>query len=559
MDAGSFPVAETTGQTMSITELSPPILAPARHHAAARRITWSAAVAASCIVLAHLPLLAVHAQQIWLRPHYQFFPLVVAGALVLLFARTRRLGPLVPGAAMPVLVFFAAAGSVLLVALLLHSSWLAAVAAILSVAAALVAVGGGRLLWAGTPALILLCVAIPPPFELDRSLILALQGLTARCGSRVLDLLGVYHVLAGHIVETGGRQFFVEEACSGINSLFSVVGGTLFLVFLFRRHPAHAVVLLLAAVVWVLVANVLRVAGVVYLATAQGIDLTAGWRHEAVGYALFAVALLLVFSTDRLLLFLTAPPKGTAVSDPETEAGPTRWAAPLPRLAWPVAAGFATLFVGYVALYGIGDVRAGHEKSATPAVGDLPATILPEHVGSWERSDCDTITRNPGSEFGETSRVWVYRHSSRRATVSLDAAFPTWHDLTRCYTSQGWEIDEETVHGAPDQFSEVRFTKPAYRSGYLLFAEFDAHGTTLAARYGGPRLSLYRHDSALRRLWGEGPSDPPGPILQAQLFVETQMPLDTEGMAEVRALFARVTDDLRRGVADSQATKTKEP
>src|SRR5262249_3921409 len=132
-----------------------------------------------------------------------------------------------------------------------------------------------------------------------------------------------------------------------------------------------------------------------------------------------------------------------------------------------------------------------------------------------------------------------------RAILSLDSPFPTWHDLTRCYTGQGWEIEGQSVVTAPpgrepaDGFVEVVMKKPAYRCGYLLFAQFDAHGTLLEPRRGGMYLSLYRHDSALRRLTGaEGPPpDPPGPIYQVQLFIESHAPLTAGDQADAQALF----------------------
>jgi exosortase len=546
---------------MSITELPP--ARTSRGRETPRPVLW--AIAAGCLALAHLPLLVAHAQQIWLRPHYQFFPLVLVGAVVLLVVRVRHLGELTPAAAGHAALCFAAAGAVLAAAELLHSSWLGAVSAVLSSGAALFAAGGGRLLRAGAPALLLLCVAIPPPLELDRTLILALQSWTARWGSRVLDLLGVYHVLAGHVVETGGRRFFVEEACSGVNSLFSVFGCTLFFVFFHRRRPAHAALLLAAAVAWVLAANVARVVGVVYLGTVHGIDLADGWRHDALGYALLVVVLLLVVSTDQLLLFLTAPAAGgDAERAEEPAAAPTRWAGPAPHLAWLVTAAFCALLACHLALYGAGDLGGRPAASAGGLNPDeLEAAALPERVGRWERRDFAATRRNPGSEFGEFSSAWVYQFGARRATVSLDYPFPSWHDLTRCYTSQGWVIDDEAVHAAPEGYVEVKLTKPAYRSGYLLFAEFDRGGTTLEPRRGGPLLSLYRHDSALQRLWGRAagaapPSDLPGPVLQLQLFVETHSALSADEEAEARAFFARARKELPPGAGGSGAARVKD-
>src|SRR5262249_15053610 len=154
---------------------------------------------------------------------------------------------------------------------------------------------------------LLLWLAVPPPLELDRDLILWLQGWTTRWSSAVLDALGVFHLTAGNVVEVDGQLLLVEGACSGVNSLVSVLACALFLMLLAERPPLRSLLLLAAAVGWVLAANVARVVGVAWLAARAGIDVSAGWRHEAFGLALFAVAVVLIVSTDGLLSFLLAP------------------------------------------------------------------------------------------------------------------------------------------------------------------------------------------------------------------------------------------------------------
>ena len=168
--------------------------------------------------------------------------------------------------------------------------------------------------------------------------------------------------------------------------------------------------------------------------------------------------------------------------------------------------------------------------------------------------DFGVRTRNPGSEFGETSRVWTYQRGPNAAAVSLDYPFPGWHDLSRCYTTQGWTIEDETVVATEDGGRvELQLSKPGYRSGFLLFCEFDGRGTTLAPRGGGADLSLHRHAAALRRLWerwrGEsccGADDAEGPIYQLQLFIEGYSTLTPEEQELARRLFARARDALRR-------------
>jgi exosortase len=539
---------------MSISVVSS---APASSRPAARPLALGLVVAGAVVVLAHLPLLVQHGRQLWLRPHYQFFPLVLLGSLVLAFLRLRdgeRLAPGSPRWSWPLL---ALAWFVLVLAELLYSSWLAAVAALALLAAALFTLGGGRLLRAALPAWLLLWLAVPPPFELDRSLILGLQSLTARWSSSALDVLGVLHVMAGNVVESSGRRLLVEEACSGVNSLFSVLACTVFFVLLARRPFPWSLTLIAAAIAWVLAANVARVVFVTYASVRWGIDLTSGWRHDALGLLLFALALVLLASTDQLLQFLLKPATpGRPKHEPAVAAAETATGCGLP---WGVAGGlsaaYALLLAGHLSLYGIGR-EAGVVTAPGPvaaAVDGLDADTLPERCEHWQRLGFAHETRNLGSAFGERSVTWTYHLGQNAGAVSLDYSFPGWHDLTRCYTGQGWRIEGEVVQeAAPEGYVEVQLTKPAYRSGYLLYCQFDEQGVPLEPRRGGSHLSVHRHESALRHFWERvSPTatplggDPPGPVYQLQLFVESYAPLSLPEQHAARELFLRARHDLR--------------
>ena len=153
---------------------------------------------------------------------------------------------------------------------------------------------------------------IPPPFGLDWKLITLLQTVTGRAASHVLDLLGVLHVMEGNIVHVPGRELLVEEACSGIHSLYVVLASTLFFVLWARRPLFSALILILAGFAWVMLGNIARVVTVAYLGTRWGIDVGEGWRHEVLSLFFFLVALGLLASTDSLLTFLSSLVPGLA-------------------------------------------------------------------------------------------------------------------------------------------------------------------------------------------------------------------------------------------------------
>ena len=173
-------------------------------------------------------------------------------------------------------------------------------------AAAIAAIGGRPLLRSLMPAWAFLGLAVGLPLNVDQELISRLQAMTSRIGSLALDTLGIFHVMEGNVVRVSGREFGVEEACSGIYSLFSIIFCTLFFVFWARRPPVRAIVTMVAAACWVLAGNIVRVVAVVYLETRWGVDVSSGWRHDLLSLVVFGATLLLVASTDCLLDFWPA-------------------------------------------------------------------------------------------------------------------------------------------------------------------------------------------------------------------------------------------------------------
>ncbi len=521
-------------------------------------ISWPVVAAALAVAVALVPLLLSHGRQLWLRPHYQFFPVVLLGAAALAWQRLHALRQLPPGNRGLGYSLGALAWLLTATAVLLNSSWLGTIAALVLLAAVLVGVGGLRLFRLALPAWVLLWLVVPPPFELDRNLILGLQSFTSGCSSGVLDLLGIFHVMDGHVVEISGRRLLVEEACAGINSLFSVVACTLLFVFWVRRPLLWGLLLLAAAVVWVLAANVTRVVVIAYLFSRRGIDLASGWRHDALGLGLFGLVLLLVWSSDRLLALLAGGGRARPAPEPTPGEAPAPEAAGLGLGPWVTTAAFGALGVLGVFLNGPAAEGTGTaaEDRVGPVVERLNQDTLPEQLGGWQREQFSRANRNAGSAFGEFSGVWSYRQGGQQAILSLDYPFPGWHDLTRCYTSQGWVVEKQQTYrsggATPVEYGVVWLVKPGHRSGYLVFAEFDRGGRPLHPRIGGTELSLGRHEQAIRRLldrWHGTTSadavDPPGPIYQLQLFAESNAPLNEAEQNHAQDLFLRSWEHLQ--------------
>jgi exosortase len=538
-------LTSTTLQTLSASQ-------PSRY----RRPGWEILVIAAVAMIAHFPLLVRHAEWLWQRPHYQFFPLVVVGAGILAYVRMRHVLRWQPGSAIIAAVGLTLSWLLLAIADLLASTWLGSVATMFLIMTLVYAAGGLELCRQALPAWMLLWFVVPPPFDLDRVLMFKLQNLTTEWSSSVLDVLGVFHVRSGNVIEVDERKLMVEQACSGINSLYSLLACTVFLVFLTRCGWVRGSLLVAVGIGWVLAANVARVTGVVYLNTRWGIDLSSGWRHEAFGVFLFALAVGLLMSTDQLFVFLTRSIPRTLNnklhSAGSVNASETRpfYSHGLRRLAFVSIPAYAVLAIAFWA----SDKTTNDMSVAQMQLHYPDKDCLPTKIGSWEQAEYASLKREASSFYGEQSRVWKYSNTRNAAILSVDFPFMNWHDLTWCYVGKGWHIDNQVVRddpGVPGGFLEVRMTQSTHRHGYLVFCEFSSEGKPFVARPGGTEASLFRHQTTLLRakaLLGfdrEQLTDPPGPIYQLQLFLEGYDQLSVEDEAALTELFVRSSANIR--------------
>ena len=457
------------------------------------RLTRHQWLFAGLILLAQLALLIAYGETLWAREHYQFFPIVLIGAVVLLVDRTRYLGPLQPGHWLGSL--FGLALSVLLFAGMVYiDKNLTALATAIVIGLSLAYVfGGGKLLRAAIAPAILLVIIVRPPIGLDQKLITSMQTTVSLMGSHVLDVCGVIHALESNVIQLPEhKDLFVEQACSGIHSLFSAISVALFYAIWTHRAWYHTLALFIITIGWVMVANIARVSLIGLALVDYDLDLTAGWRHEMLGGVLFAACLLMIWSSDQFLQFVfgalrllvrsfRTPDLDTTVSDPM----------PMPtvpnsdRKLYPILIGTTVvmLALGIIATYRV--ITGDHVSGITAGPLGKPLPIeddeLPKTLGGWKQIQPMRITtRENGGVYGDFSHTWAYAKDELRAEVSLDYPFSNWKDLTNCYINAGWIVKDRTIGQVETMpYHEVDLHKNVEEHSYLLFTQLRGNNVWL--------------------------------------------------------------------------------
>ncbi|HPM79534.1 MAG TPA: exosortase U [Candidatus Anammoximicrobium sp.] len=543
----------------------------------------AAIVFSAVVLLAHLPLFLLHLRNLWvLRPHYQFFPLLLACLAWLMWQRGPQFSAAAPRSWWAT-GLLACGLATLLAAVVMFSPWLAAVATVMSAGALLgrYAAPGQVRQW--LPVWAVMWLLVPPPFRWDFRLITALQHSTSRMASVLLDVAGVRHLMEGNVLVLPGHRMLVEEACSGINSLLVLLALTALFVVAVRRPLVWAVGLLLSSFAWACLANVVRVAIVALCQAWYEVDLSSGWRHELLGYLTIALALGCLASTDRCLAFLLRPiaphpgqlPLPSLVQENplarawnwfvgsggrrgrtgrrrerprgESQLAEGRAVAPPPSgtkcdLAW--LAAFALAGILQIASVAV-PALSREALFADDRLARFQRSDLPLHLAGWTQVNHEQVQRGRGDKNGAFSSVWQYRRGPLDGQISIDYPFRDWHELPRCYTGNGWQqVSRRDVSDVGDANSDgscvaAEFSKPTGESGWLLFGFFDQRGNLRSASVDKwPSLATkLTHSPLASRLLGRAGVDPVSTLYQVQVFICTANRLLPEEQAEARRLF----------------------
>ena len=322
---------------------------------------------------------------------------------------------------------------------------------------------------------------IPPPLMLDQHLHQALAGLAARLSQGWLDAMQVLHVVQGTIVATPAKRFFVDDACSGTNTLLVAICVALIISCLSRRSLLHAAILMVTAGLISVASNVLRICVVIGSSHFWGWELDHGLVHDAVGVVFFALDLLLIWSADHGWHFVL-----NSMQNREGPAWPTQ---PAPVVVPRIFSGLSlcVAFLGTALLVGP-EILALIRPTAAPTARahNAPKEFqMPAKLSGWVREGDKPMEDSMIGKVGVRNQVWVYRKGAQQAFVAVNFPFPGFHDTRLCYAGQGWQFQNQVDASLPgDAANTVRFlemNQPTEMTrAHLWLSVLDEQGAPLA-------------------------------------------------------------------------------
>ncbi len=564
--------------------------------------SWTFFAATVVALLAYSPLLFEFFAARWRQPHYQHFPFVLGAFGWLLWTRLASAEPRseLGGrfAGWRVSLVAGLAWLTLARATTANSPWLAYFSLILLVAALFiyltqfVRVAGLWGIW------LLLWLVLPLPLNRDQQLIESLQRLSSRASSFVLDACGVTHLMDGNALLLPGKQFFVDEACSGIVSVLSIVACAVIYGVWKRRTPLHIAALAVAGIGWAVVMNTFRISIIAIAYYYWDIDWSKGTPHELLSLCIFTVTFLMLISTDVLLEVCLAPIK-LAWEQQASDAIPfgsslvrlwdnvfsprgdrAEWAGevitmhrPANVTATPRQLSAAKLLIPLAAFALLGAWQFTLSEKSVAQVESLPtatevlveralacdADFLPSKFAGLQRGQFLPQERTRDDALGNFSRAYAYRNSGdEHFLVSFDFPYRGgWHELTVCYRGIGWRLEDRrsneanSMHGCSFwPHMEADFSKSDGSFAFLAACAFDEMGQPIDL----PSYSFA--EDAWRVLSARRDKLEPRVAFQVQVWSTAPRPFDDQQRATARALLFGARDRFRQQISAPVAVTT---
>ncbi len=308
------------------------------------------------------------------------------------------------------------------------------VASHLPVVAGLVLLAGG---WAALrrlafPVLFLAFVVPLPGFVLD-IVTQPLKGIVSVAVEHLVRFLGYPVERSGVVLTVGNHEMLVADACSGLNSLMSLSAlSLLYLRLTGPRSPSRTALLLAAIVPIAIVANVLRVLGLVLVTVHFGPEAAQGAFHGIAGMMVFVVALGLLLAMDRRSGTLPAA----------RESAPSAEPAVLPRLALLLAGmAMATTAAAAPLMKPVPDGRATDLETLVPAqfgewkldLAEAAVGTAPDVKANLDRLYGQVLNRTYVNAAGEQMLLTVAYGGDQSDALKA-------HRQEVCYSAQGFSI-----------------------------------------------------------------------------------------------------------------------
>jgi exosortase len=285
--------------------MTPVLEVPSKNKLPWAGIAWFGALLIAC----YAPVLRALVRQWNNDPDmgHGFFVPLIAGYIV--WQRREELAAVLPEPNWWGLVVVAWGGLQLVLATLGAELFTARMSFVVTLIGIVWTLGGDVMLKKLAFPLFLLFFMVPIPAVIYSAATFKLQILASQLADGALTVLNIPVLREGNVLELPNQRLSVVDACSGIRSLLSLTFLSLVYGYFFERKTWVRVVLFFSTIPIAIIANASRVT-ITGIITQVKAELAEGFFHEAEGWVIFMVALVMLIVWHQILVrgsnFVTA-------------------------------------------------------------------------------------------------------------------------------------------------------------------------------------------------------------------------------------------------------------
>lgn len=306
--------------------------------------------------------------------------------------------------------------------------------------------------------MLVLAFMIPLPNFAFSNLSLTLQLWSSALGVWFMRLLGISVFVEGNVIDLGGYQLQVAEACDGLRYMFPMMTLAFLIAYFYKGAWWKRSVLFVSSLPITVVMNSWRIGTIGFMVEHWGIGMAEGFLHEFQGWMVFMLSALILIGEMMLLnrigretgdwrevfgVEFPAPTPVGAVSRPR----------PLPTTF--IAA--ASVLVGFV-IIGVLTPRSQEQAPSHVSLSEFPLrfadftghTVPLEAVYLNQLKLDDYLLANFGDGKGQPVNLYVAYYQSQRKGEAV-------HSPRSCLPGGGWQLrdfgqrslDGLTIDGLP--------------------------------------------------------------------------------------------------------------
>ncbi len=186
-----------------------------------------------------------------------------------------------------------------------------------AIACLTLAAGGGPLLRVAWPAIAFLVFLLYLPRGINGILSQPLQRLATVGSCAVLKLTGLWVVPEGNVILVGSDRLEVAAACNGLSMLMCLAATVAAMTTLVPMETWKRIALLLSIVPVALVSNILRISATAWCYHLFGASAGGHFAHDAAGWLMMPMALVLVGLELVLLSWLITASEEQPIQRPD--------------------------------------------------------------------------------------------------------------------------------------------------------------------------------------------------------------------------------------------------